>query len=52
MTSRLRYLKVTHLRDRNRDAQVENGLLETEEEGESGTNLESRIDLCTLPYVK
>ena len=52
MTSRLRYLKVTHLRDRNRDAQVENGLLETEEEGESGTNLESRIDLCTQPYVK
>ena len=52
VTSRLRYLKVTHLQGTNRDAQVENGLVETEEEGEGGTNQESHIDLCTLPYVK
>lgn len=52
MTSRLRYLKVTHYGGRCGDAQVEKGLVDTEEEGEGVMNRESPIDLCTLPRVK
>ena len=40
--------------DRSRDADVENRLVDTVGEGESGTNLESIIEIYIniLPYVK
>ena len=37
---------------RNRDTDVENGHVDTGEEGEGGTNWEIRIDIYTLPCVK
>ena len=36
----------------NGDADTENRLMDTEEEGESGTNGGSSVETCTLPYVK
>ena len=37
---------------RTRAADVENGLVDTVGEGDSGTNGESSINIYTLPYVK
>ena len=39
------------LQGRNRDADVENGCVDTAGEGEGGTNWESCIDVYTLPCV-
>ena len=36
----------------NGGADIENNLMDTEVEGESGTNGESSMEKCTLPYVK
>ena len=36
----------------NKHADVQNGLVDTEQEGEGGTNWESSIDKYTLPCVK
>ena len=47
MTSRLRYLKVTHLQDRNRDVQVENGLWKQKRKERVG-----QIERATLTYVR
>ena len=44
--------KQYYLRGRNRDADVENGLVDTEGEGESGLNWESSIDIYTLWCIK
>jgi len=41
-----------YLHGRNRDADVENGLMDTVREGEGGTNGESNTDIYTLPCVK
>ena len=38
--------------EQERDADVENGLVDTAGEGESGTNWEIRTDIYTLPRVK
>ena len=40
------------MQGRNRDADVENGLVDTEGEGESGLNWESSTDIYTLPCIK
>ena len=37
------------MQDRNRDTDLENGHVDTEDEGEGEKNLESRIDMDTLP---
>ena len=42
----------TYLQGRNRDADIENRLVETAREGEGGTNGESSIETYTLPYVQ
>ena len=36
----------------NRDAGTEKRLVDTVREGEGGTNRESSMETCTLPYVK
>ena len=41
-----------YLQGRSRDADVENGYLDTRREGEGGMNWEIRIDIYTVPYVK
>ena len=40
------------MRGRNGDEDVENGLVDTEWEGEGGTNEESSINICTLSHIK
>ena len=40
------------MQGRNGDTDVENGLMDTGKEGESGTNGKDSIDIYTLPYVK
>ena len=40
------------MQGRNRDADVENRYVDTEQEGEGGMSWESRIDIDTLPCVK
>ena len=42
----------TYFHRRNREANVENGLVDTLEKGEGGTKWESSIEIYTLPYVK
>ena len=42
----------TYLQGRNRDADVENGLVDTVKEGEGGMNWESSIERYPLPCVK
>ena len=42
----------TYLQGRNRDADIENRLVETAREGEGGMNGESSIETYALPYVK
>ena len=42
----------TYLQGRNRDADIENGLVDTAGEGEDGMNWECSIETYTLPYVK
>ena len=42
----------TYFHRRNREANVENGLVNTLEKGEGGTKWESSIEIYTLPYVK
>ena len=42
----------TYLQGRNRDTDVENGLVDTEGEGESGLSWESSIDKYTQPCIK
>ena len=37
------------MQDRNRDTDLENGHVDTEDEGEGEKNLESGIDMDTLP---
>ena len=36
----------------NRDTDLENGHVDTREEGEGGKNQERSIDMYTLPFVK
>ena len=36
----------------NGGTDTENRLVDTVGEGEGGTNRESRIGICTLPYIK
>ena len=43
---------LTYLQGRNRDTDLENGLVDTAGEGEGGTNWESSIEIYILPYVK
>jgi len=40
------------LQGRNRDADIENELVDTTGEGEGRTNWEKSIDIYTLPCVK
>ena len=40
------------MKGRNRDADVENGLVDTEGHAEGGTHWEIRIDIYTRPCVK
>ena len=40
------------MQGRNGDEDVENGLVDTVREGDSGTNGESSINIYTLPCVK
>ena len=40
------------MQGRNRDADIENTLVDTAEEGQSGMNRESRVDIYTLQWVK
>ena len=40
------------MQGRNRDTDVENRYVDTEQEGEGGMSWESRIDIDTLPCVK
>ena len=47
-----KWYRWTYSQGRNRDVDVENGHVDTGEEGESGTNWEIRIDIHTLPCVK
>ena len=47
-----KWYRWTYLQGRNRDADVENGRVDTEGEGKSGMNWEIRIDIYTLPCVK
>ena len=42
----------TYLQGRNRDADVENGLVDTVGEGKSGINSESSTDIYIPPCVK
>jgi len=42
----------TYLQGRNRDADVENGLVDSEGEGEGWMNWESSVESYTLPCVK
>ena len=42
----------THCAESNRDADIENGHMDTVGEQEGGTNLETIIDIYTLPCVK
>lgn len=37
---------------RNGGADIENRLVDTVGEGEGGTNRESSVGTCTLPYIK
>ena len=41
-----------YLQGRNRDADIENPLVDTAGKGEDGTNWESNIEAYILPYVK
>ena len=45
-------LQKSNMQGRNRDADIENGLVDTAGEGEWGTNLESSIEIYSLPCVK
>ena len=45
-------LQKSNMQGRNRDADIENGLVDTAGEGEWGTNLESSIEIYILPCVK
>jgi len=40
------------LQSSNRDTNLENGNVETREEGEGGKNQERSTDIYTLPFVK
>lgn len=40
------------MQGRNREEDIEKGLVDTEEEDEGGTNWESSVDINTLPCVK
>ena len=42
----------TYLQGSDGDADIENRLVDTLGEGEDGTNGESSMGTCTLPYVK
>ena len=42
----------TNVQGRNRDADIEDGLVATAGEGEGGMNWESSIDIYTLLYIK
>ena len=42
----------TYLQGNNRDADIENRFVDTEEEAEGGRNLESSTETYTLPYGK
>ena len=42
----------TYLQGRNGDEDVENGLVGTVQDGESGMNGENSINICTLSYEK
>ena len=42
----------TYLQGRNTDTEAENGLVDTAEKGEGGTNWENSIDINALPCVK
>ena len=46
-----KWYRWTYLQDKNRDTEVENGHVDTGEEGEGGTNWEIRIDVYTLPCI-
>ena len=41
----------TYLEGRNRDADIENRLVDTAGEREGGRNWESSTEICTLPYI-
>ena len=43
---------LTYLQGRNGDSDIENGLMDTVGEGESGTNWENNTNIYTLPSVK
>ena len=47
-----KWYRWTYLQGRNRDTDVENGLVETAEEQKGGTNWESSIDKYTLRCIK
>ena len=46
-----KWYRRTYFQGRNRDADVENGHVDTVGEGEGGANCEIRIDIYTLPCV-
>ena len=45
-------LQKSNMQGRNRDTDIENGLVDAAGEGEWGTNLESSIEIYSLPCVK
>ena len=47
-----KWYRWTYLQGRNRNADVEEGLVDTVGEGEGGMNWEIRVDINTLPCVK
>ena len=47
-----RWYWLTYWQGRNRDADMENRLMDTAVEGEGGTSWESSVETCALPYVK
>ena len=47
-----KWYRGTYPQGRNRNADVENGRVDTGEEGEGGMNWEIRFDINTLPCVK
>ena len=47
-----KWYRRTYFHVRNTVADIENGHVDTEGEGEGGMNWEIRTDIYTLPYVK
>ena len=47
-----KWYRWTYLQGRNRNADIENGCVDTGEEGEGGMNWEIRFDINALPCVK